>query len=292
VNSTTAVKVCSPVWSDYVWLARQEQSRLYPAVQKFIRAVELAGASVTGELVRRVRRRGGLRLVKFRLKRLVYSICLQPDRSEKYAGRVAVEVRNIRDAAMVACVGLMQHGELTRIMHRCGSDKANGRHNYTLFYDILFRDDRSRFKRIFEMGIGKGSDGMPGASLRGWKEYFDRASIFGGDIEEKVLFEENRIKTALVDQTNSESVERLFGSFGDEFDLIVDDGLHGMNANMTFFQCAFKRLKRGGLFIIEDVSSRARDRYERFLNGYDAAILDIPHRVNFGDNCIAVVARN
>jgi SAM-dependent methyltransferase len=282
----------SPIGPDYLWLARQDRSQLYPVAHKFLRAVELAATSVPGDLVSRARRRCRLRLLKLRLKRFAYALGGQPMQSEKYDGRIATELRNIHDAAIVAGIDWMEHGPLTRIMEQCGSDKANGRHNYTLFYDFLFHDDRSRVERVFEMGIGRGRDGRPGASLKGWKDYFNRASVFGGDIEAKLLLEQDRIKTALVDQTNPEAVDRLFDSMGCQFDLIIDDGLHELDANRTFFERAFNRLKDGGLFIIEDIGTRLKERYKAFLSQHDAAIIDIPHRVNLGDNCIAVVVKS
>jgi len=292
VSHVSAIRQPSPLWPDYLWLARQDRSQLYPAVYKFLQAIERAATSVPQDLVSRVQRRCKLRLVKLRLKQFAYAVGRQPVQREKYDGRVATELRNIRDAAIVAGIGRMEQGPLTRIMERCGSDKANGRHNYTLFYDFLFQDDQSRVERVFEMGIGRGRDGRPGASLKGWNDYFGRASIFGGDIEAKLLLEQGRIKTALVDQTNPESVDRLFDGMGGQFDLIIDDGLHQLDANRIFFERAFHRLKDGGLFIIEDISTRLKERYQAFLNQHDAAILDIPHQVNLGDNCIAVVVRS
>ena len=290
----------SPAWDDRVWLARGRHSRLYPVIRDFLHEIEAAATFVTVDLLKEFRRPLQLKLWKFRLKGFLYSVCGHQKR-HKYNDRVANKRRAIRDAALAIGTGALAPGPLSQIMDRCGSDKASGAHNYALYYEALFRDDRQRFARVFELGIGStspdapfnmGADGVPGASLRGWREYFERAAIFGGDIDETCLFEEDRIRTGVVDQTKPESIDRIFGLFGDQFDLIVDDGYHQIDANRTFFESAFRRLRDGGVYVIEDVINRQRDRYKKFLSGYDSAILDIPHPVNDADNCLAIVAKN
>ena len=93
--------------------------------------------------------------------------------------------------------------DLCRIMAANRSDKGNpdiyqAWHNYTIYYDKIFSPWRERPLRIFELGLGTndtsiesnmGENGRPGASLFGWREYFPNASIFGADIDKKILFE-------------------------------------------------------------------------------------------------------
>jgi hypothetical protein len=287
-------------WSDYVWLARGERSRLYPVIGDFLTAIETAAASVSADRVNEFRRRRRLSLLKFRVKQLVYSACGHHKKQDKYAGRIANERRAIRDAAITLGAGRLKRGPLSETMDRFGSDKGSGNHNYALLYDRLFREERDRYTRVFELGIGSnnldtpsnmGAAGVPGASLQGWREYFARAAVFGGDVDRRILFEEERIKTAFVDQTRPDTIDCLFASIGGDFDLIVDDGLHQLDANRTFFDGAFKRLCDGGFYIIEDVNSRDRSAYRIFLGQYDAALLDIPHATNRDDNCLAVVVK-
>jgi hypothetical protein len=296
---TVAVDGATP-WADYVWLARGERSRLYPVIRDFLMAIETAAASVSADQVNEFRHRRRLSLLKFRVKQLVYSACGHRKKQDKYAGRIANEQRAIRDAAITLGAGRLRRGPLSETMDRFGSDKGSGNHNYASLYDRLFRPERDRYTRVFELGIGSnnldtpsnmGAAGVPGASLRGWREYFARAAVFGADVDRRILFEEERIRTAFVDQTRPDTIDRLFASIGGEFDLIVDDGLHHVDANRTFFDGAFKRLKDGGIYIIEDVGSHARDAYRAFLSPYDAAILDIPHPPNHDNNCLAIVVK-
>jgi hypothetical protein len=153
---------------------------------------------------------------------------------------------------------------LCDIMNKHGSDKAS-QHTYTPFYEKLFSELKNKKINLFELGIGTnnpnikstmGIDGIPGASLRGWSEYFQFGNIYGADIDRNILFSEDRIKTFYVDQTNAKDIEALWSNdelSNIEFDIIIDDGLHEPTAAITFFQNSFNKLKKDGIYIIEDV---------------------------------------
>jgi len=42
-----------------------------------------------------------------------------------------------------------------------------------------------------------------------WREYFPNANIYGADIDETILFQDERIATFPLDQTKPESISRL-----------------------------------------------------------------------------------
>ena len=79
---------------------------------------------------------------------------------------------------------------------------------------IIFMEqycDKNNIRNIFEIGLGTnyknivsnmGINGKPGASLRAFRDYCPNASVFGADIDKRILFEEERIKTFYVDQTD------------------------------------------------------------------------------------------
>ncbi len=136
-------------------------------------------------------------------------------------------------------------------------------HNYTDYYSSLFDHCRENIKKVFECGIGTnnpkiassmGREYIPGGSLRVWREYFPNAQIYGADIDSNILFKEDRIKTYYVDQLNKNSIEKMWSEIGIiDFDLIIDDGLHTLEAGVTLFENSFKFLRKGGIYIIEDV---------------------------------------
>lgn len=167
--------------------------------------------------------------------------------------------------------------ELCHIMSKYGSDKGN-HHNYSTLYHYLFENIKTEKLNIFEVGLGTnntsvpsnmGPYGRPGASLRGWKEYFINSNIYGADVDSGILFEEDRISTFFVDQTKKETIDELWLNpelSPIEFDIIVDDGLHEFHANKKFFENSIQKLKKSGVFIIEDVSEVYLEEFINWVN--------------------------
>ena len=97
-------------------------------------------------------------------------------------------------------------------------------------------------------------NGQPGASLYMWREFFPYANIYGVDLDEAILFQEDRILTFQMDQTSDISIYKALSSMGvDSFDVVIDDGLHTYSAGKNLFVHLFDSLASGGLYIIEDV---------------------------------------
>jgi hypothetical protein len=204
--------------------------------------------------------------------------------------------------------------ELCRIMGDYGSDKGNrtnsGWHNYTTFYHALFSPIRNNTLRIFELGLGTnnvslpsnmGASGKPGASLRGWKDYFPNATVVGADIDKDILFTEDRISTYYCDQLSPDTIHAMWKepSAVEPFDIIIEDGLHTFEANKCFFENAIHKVKSGGVYIIEDIVMSEVSRYEAQINEWSRVyptikfhIVAIPHRHNRHDNCVIVAFVN
>lgn len=88
-------------------------------------------------------------------------------------------------------------------------------------------------------------NGIPGASLRVWRDYFFNANIYGADIDKDILFKEEKIKTFYVDQLDTKSIKQMWANIGVEnFDIIIEDGLHEPEANLNFFLILFLNLKK------------------------------------------------
>jgi hypothetical protein len=151
--------------------------------------------------------------------------------------------------------------ELKKFLDRYGSDKANV-HNYHLLYGPLLKK-RDRILRLLEIGIGTnnvqmlsnmGPGGRPGASLRAFRDFLTNAEIYGADIDKRILFEEEKIKTYYLDQTQFRSFEHLSTLIPAEFDLIIDDGLHSPSANINTLLFGLTKIKIGGWLVIEDIA--------------------------------------
>jgi SAM-dependent methyltransferase len=159
-------------------------------------------------------------------------------------------------------------------------------HSYTYFYELLFSHCRESISRVLECGIGTNFEdvasnmsmtGTPGASLRMWEEYFPNAEVIGVDIDSRVLFSTDRIKTYQLDQTSVESIERFKCEIGNvQFDLIIDDGLHTLEAAKSLFENIFSHLKTNGIYVIEDVSPWNLKNYVKWLETTRCNFMIIP----------------
>lgn len=144
-----------------------------------------------------------------------------------------------------------------------GSDKGRS-HNYHIVYSFIFNKLGVNSKlNVLEIGLGTnnpelvssmGSDGKPGASLYALRDYLPNASIYGADIDKDILFESERIKTTYVDQLAMNTFDELSKTFGGiYYDLIIDDGLHSIGANLNTLLFALGRIKTNGWIVIEDI---------------------------------------
>jgi hypothetical protein len=152
--------------------------------------------------------------------------------------------------------------KLGSLFNKFGSDKS-AKHDYYIFYSYILSNIGLNSKlNILEIGLGTnnptlisnmGINGKPGASLRAFKEFLPNSSIYGADIDKNILFNEDRIKTTYVDQLNEETFKNI-DSFGDiKYDLIVDDGLHSIGANLNTLIFALNKIKKNGWVVIEDI---------------------------------------
>lgn len=200
---------------------------------------------------------------------------------------------------------------LCEIMTKYGSDKGNGVHNYTIYYHELFKDKRHNNLNIFELGLGTnnidvpsnmGVYGKPGASLKGWKEYFNNSNIYGADIDERILFNEERINTFYCNQKNQNEILNMWNNkiLKDIFfDVIIEDGLHEFNANLIFMENSLHKLNSGGYYICEDLlpitiinfeyhMNSLKEKYQHFT--FEIVKLQNPNN-RFNDNNLLVVKK-
>lgn len=128
--------------------------------------------------------------------------------------------------------------------------KANG--YMPLYLEYFKKHDIRRDAQlsILEIGTNKGS------SLRTWAEYFPNAKVFGTDITREYelpgMLDNDRIVTDLVDQGDLLAMTRYAKKNGD-WDIIIDDGSHRQDHIIKSFGILFPYLKRGGLYVAEDV---------------------------------------
>lgn len=149
---------------------------------------------------------------------------------------------------------------LRELFNNYGSDKD--RNGYTPVYQSLFQSMRDKDIKLLEIGIGTMIPGeassmvgyalkgyKPGGSLRAWRDYFSNGQIHGADVQPDTQFEEDRIKTFLCDSTS----DKIKDITDNDYDIIIDDGLHTPDAQYKTLQNLWDNLKPGGHYIIEDI---------------------------------------
>jgi hypothetical protein len=188
---------------------------------------------------------------------------------------------------------------LRQLLDANGSDKGSS-HKYSYLYAVIFSlIDFTKEVKILEVGLGTnnvdtpsnmGYSGNPGASLRAFRDFEETVNCLGLDIDQRVLFEEERISTAVVDQMRLDSWKEVpTKQLGGHFDLIIDDGLHSPTANLNTILATKDLIKEDGFIVVEDIAERSLDVWrilaEVGISGFEMRVIEFP-----GNYC-AVIAK-
>lgn len=175
--------------------------------------------------------------------------------------------------------------ELVSIFQKYSLDKLYNKYD-NLYVDLL-KDVKNSTNKLLEVGIGTTDENLlssmhyyqqnvapnyvHGNSLRAWRDYFTNAQIYGIDVDDKTMFTEDRIKTFCSNSMDKDNMTKIMDIIGN-VDIIIEDGLHKMEANITTLEILFPFLNEGGIYVIEDIN-QFEDWYiddmlkdERFLN--------------------------
>lgn len=141
---------------------------------------------------------------------------------------------------------------LSELFRKYGSDKdgddAVSWHCYGPLYERLLADRRESVTSVLEIGV------LNGASLFAWRDWFPKAVVRGLDNDAAKLFCADRIECSLADQAHPESLLNAIdeGTYC-AFDVVVDDGSHRAEDQLTALAVLLHRLRPGGDWFIEDV---------------------------------------
>jgi hypothetical protein len=127
-------------------------------------------------------------------------------------------------------------------------------HNYLPFYWLHFREIRSEVRRVLEIGV------QTDRSIRMWEEFFPNATIYGLDIDPQCgRFEGDRRKILIGDQGDRACLQRVVEQAGGSFDIVIDDGSHRVEHQLTSFDFLFPRLSDHGIYVVEDTGGCVGD---------------------------------
>lgn len=136
-----------------------------------------------------------------------------------------------------------------------GTDKSSQAHGYTATYEKYFAPLREKSIKFLEIGFWRGY------SAHMWEDYFSNAQLFFIDINKDALsYLKNftRSNLFIVNQEDPIALMNFIQMVGGDFDIIIDDGGHTMNQQITSFKTLFPFLKRGGIYVIEDLHTSYR----------------------------------
>lgn len=122
-------------------------------------------------------------------------------------------------------------------------------HGYDRFYSRYLDDLRSSATGMLEIGIYYQN------SIMLWKKYFERAHIYGVDIDEKKI-DDDRVTVFKGDQSNIDSLNNIVSSIDHPIQFIIDDGSHIPEHQILTFNVFFEKLLQpGGVYIVEDIET-------------------------------------
>ncbi len=114
------------------------------------------------------------------------------------------------------------------------------------FLSELRNDERLT---VLEVGV------YEGGSVRMWEQYFPNAQVIGVDINPAAATHAtDRIKIEIANQSDVSDLVTLATKHG-PFDLVVDDGSHIWDHQITTFQWLFPYVRPGRYYILEDIDT-------------------------------------
>ena len=123
-------------------------------------------------------------------------------------------------------------------------------------YDSYFEEAQDQPLNLLEIGVAWGG------SLFTWQKYFPNSQITGIDNNPDCKkFEEDNIKVFIGDQADVNFLKEVNEKTG-PYNIVIDDGGHMMNQQITSFKTLFPLLKDGGYYVIEDYHTSFISKYQ------------------------------
>lgn len=147
-------------------------------------------------------------------------------------------------------------------------------------YERFFSKYKGRDVVILEIGVYKGG------SLQMWKHYFqgknNRVKVYGIDIvDECKLLEEENVEIFIGSQEDRDFLRSVREKIG-KADIIIDDGGHYMNQQITAFEELFDIVKDNGIYLCEDLHTSYMKQFGGAYKGetfveYSKNLIDYLH---------------
>lgn len=190
---------------------------------------------------------------------------LSDDDKMKSIKNIVSIMRKELNSHTVKLNGIFGHNEenvknlstIKQLANKYGSDKGDlnfHKHQYSRVYDIIFSPLKYKAIKILEIGLSISSTVGKSTSINIWYDYFDNAKIYGYDIKNFSSHDNDRITIFQGDQSNEDDLNKFISLYGNDFDVIIDDGYHSSIYQQQSLKILFtKCLKSNGIYILEDL---------------------------------------
>lgn len=141
---------------------------------------------------------------------------------------------------------------LTEIADHYGTDKGSRGHNYTAFYERLFKGMRSKPVKTLEIGVAGGE------SIKMWADWFynKESRIYGVEIENRPLPEfDDRTQIFITNAALPNAVFDITNVTG-PIDILVDDSSHRSNDLKDVLRLWWPHISPGGMMVFEDLHAQ------------------------------------
>jgi len=169
---------------------------------------------------------------------------------------------------------------LTKIGRSTGTDKATY-HNFTPVYERFLFDKKDTMKQMIEIGV------FQGGSIKMWDIYFPTCKILGLDINSKYFHEHvfsDKVNLAVCNAVNEAEFTDILRKHEIQpgtVDLIIDDASHIVSHQLKTIELAWKYVKPGGLYIIEDMHTSIPELIGRHRDiPHDGGYIDVTPKTN------------
>jgi hypothetical protein len=159
------------------------------------------------------------------------------------------------------------------------SDKWDG---YLSVYNDAFAPYRDQDIKLLEIGI------QNGGSLEVHARYFANHNIIVGcDIHplcKNLVYPDHEKINVVVGNANAEATRSQIDALTADFDIIIDDGSHKSNDIINSFLHYYPKLRKGGIFVVEDLHASYWQDYDGGLfhpSSSMAFLKDLADIVNF-----------
>ena len=128
-------------------------------------------------------------------------------------------------------------------------DSLKQQHDYADFFQENLKEIKDKKLDILEIGTAKG-DGIASFYF-----YFPYSNLIGVDNNPlKTRYKSKRIRNMYVDVSSKQILKNLTNHLNQKFDLIIEDCSHKLIDQILCFSENFKNLKKGGIYIVEDLN--------------------------------------